>query len=276
MRSWWVVVLALVAGLAAPVPASAVVVVRSPAECAAALDCTATEIDRMGMAERLAFLRLVQSGPAAGLGAADRWRNIEGVISFFLDRGLGAPGTWVSHVDAAILEGIERGVAIALGRSTDGFGNPGSARWADYLTRLHRGELTVRNVHDRAWSEAEQASTEHGAALAEQVHGVPPTAVERRFFLFSEFYRWALRNRPALLDLLLVHGALLDPVLVVRRVPFVDWLTDVRESTPSRKGCEIAYAYAGLDPVGGTFSTLELLLAYVPELFEEFRAQPAA
>ncbi|MCE6997129.1 hypothetical protein LZG04_20320 [Saccharothrix sp. S26] len=269
-RSAWVVVLAVVAGLVAPVPARAVD--RSPAECAAALDCTAAEIDRMTMAQRLEFLRLVQSGPAAGLGAADRWRNIEGVIEFFRDHGLGTPGTWISHVDAAILEGVERGVALALGRSTDGFGNPGSARWADYLTRLHRGELAVRNVHDRAWSEAEQASTEHGVALAEQVHGLRPTAVERRFFLFSEFYRWTLRNRPAVLDLLLIYAALLNPVLVLKRVPFVDWLTDVRESVPSRKGSELAYAYARLDPVNGAFSTVDLLLAYIPELFEEFQA----
>ncbi|GAB2960095.1 hypothetical protein [Saccharothrix stipae] len=268
-RFAWVVALALVAGLSVPSPAMAVG--RSPGECAVSLDCTAAELDRMGMGERLEFLRLVQSGPAAGLGASDRWRNIEGVLSFFRDRGLGAPGTWVSHVDAAILEGIERGVAIALGRSTDGFGNPGSVRWADYLTRLHGGELTVRNVHDRAWSEAEQASTEHGVAVAEQRHGLRPTAVERRFFLFSEFYRWVLRNRPVVLDLLLVHGVLLNPVLVVRRVPFLDWFTDVRESTPSRKGSEMAYAYAQLDPVHGAFSTVELVLAYIPELFEEFQ-----
>ncbi|MFE9750453.1 hypothetical protein ACFYOT_36585 [Saccharothrix saharensis] len=270
MRSAWVVVLALVAGLVAPVPAMAVV--RSPGECATSLDCTAAEIDRMTVAQRLEFLRLVQSGPAAGLGAPDRWRNIEGVLAFFHDHGLGTPGTWISHVDAAILEGIERGVALALGRSTDGFGNPGSARWAAYLTRLHRGELTVRNEHDRAWSEAEQASTEHGVAMAERLHGLRPTAVERRFFLFSEFYRWSLRNRPVVLDLLLVYGALLNPVLILRRVPFVDWLTDVRESTPSRKGSEMAYAYAQLDPVNGAFSTVDLLFAYIPELFEEFQA----
>ncbi|MFI9011169.1 hypothetical protein ACIGNX_28430 [Actinosynnema sp. NPDC053489] len=269
-RAAWVVVLSLVAGLLVPVPALAEA--RPAGECAVSLDCTAAEIDRMAIGERLEFLRLVQSGPAAGLGASDRWRNIEGVLLFFRDHGLGAPGTWVSHVDAAILEGIERGVAIALGRSADGFGNPGSARWADYLTRLARGELAVRGTHDRAWSEAEQASTEHGVAVAEQVHGLRPTAVERRFFLFSEFYRWALRNRPAVLDLLLLYGGLLNPVLVLRRVPFVDWLTDVRESAPSRKGSEMAYAYARLDPVNGAFSTVELLLAYIPELFEEFQA----
>ncbi|MEU4743119.1 hypothetical protein AB0G02_22010, partial [Actinosynnema sp. NPDC023658] len=114
-RFGWVVVLALVAGLVSPVPAWAVG--RSAGECAVSLDCTAAELDRMDVAERLEFLRLVQSGPAAALGASDRWRNIEGVLEFFRDHGLGAPGTWVSHVDAGILEGVERGVALALGRS---------------------------------------------------------------------------------------------------------------------------------------------------------------
>ncbi|MBY8853077.1 hypothetical protein K7G98_34540, partial [Saccharothrix sp. MB29] len=169
----------------------------------------------------------------------------------------------MSHVDAAILEGVERGIALALGLSTDGFGNPGSARWAEYLTRLSRGELTDRGAHDRAWSEAEQASTEHGVATAEQAHGLRPTAVERRFFLFSEFYRWSLRNRPAVLDLLLVNAVLFNPLMVLRRVPFVDWFTDVRESAPARKGCEIAYANARLDPVSGVFATLDLLLSYL-------------
>ncbi|MFD1050104.1 hypothetical protein ACFQ1S_33575, partial [Kibdelosporangium lantanae] len=185
------------------------------------------------------------------LGAGDRWGNIEGVISFFRDHSMGAPGTWVSYVDSGIVEGIERGVVIALGRSDDGYGNPGSARWASYLTRLHNGELTVRDEHDRAWSEAEQASTDHGVDLAENVHGIKPSAVERRFFLFTQFYRWTLRNRPAVLDMLLVSGGLINPVLPFQRVPFLDWFTDVSNPVPSRKGCEVAYAVARLDPVAG-------------------------
>ncbi|GGP78810.1 hypothetical protein [Saccharothrix coeruleofusca] len=272
-RLGWLIVVALLAGLPAPGTASAAA--RSPADCAAALDCTAAEIDRMAMDERLELLRALQRGPAAVFGATDRWRNVEGVIAFFRDRGLGAPGTWVSHVDAGILEGIERGVAIALGRSTDGFGNPGSAEWADYLIALRRGELAERAAHDRAWSEAEQAATDHGVVLAERVRGLRPTAVERRFFLFSEFYRWTLRNRPAVLDLLLVHGVLVHPVLPLRRVPFVDWFTDVGNPVPSYEGCQVAYAHAELDPVSGSFGTLELLLAYLPELFEEFRGDRA-
>ncbi|MGB3444476.1 MAG: hypothetical protein WBA97_37535 [Actinophytocola sp.] len=256
--------LALVTGLAP-------VAVAAPS-CTSTLDCSAAEIDGMSMAERLEFVRDMQSGPAVALGATDRWRNIEGVITFFRDRGLGAPGTWVSYVDAGIVEGIQRGIAIALGWSTDTGGNPGSAKWASYLTRLSTGQLTSRAAHDRAWSEAEQASTEYGNTMAE-ANGVPATAVEWRFYQFSEMYRWALRNRPFALDLLVIYGPLISPGLVKARVPFYDWFTDVSEAAPSTKGCEMAYGFAELHPITGVFGIAGLFLAYMKELFEEYQAQ---
>lgn len=245
---------------------------RTPADCAAALDCTAADIDLMTMAERLEFVRTMQSGPGAQLGVTDRWRNIEGVITFFRDHDLGAPGTWVSYVDAGIVEGIERGIAIALGRSDDGFGNPGSARWATYVTGVAEGTWTTRAAHDRAWSEAEQASTEYGVALAES-HGQYATGVEQRFYQFSETYRWALRNRPFALDLLAVFGPLIHPDLARLRVPFYDWFTDVRESAPSAKGCELAYGFAQLHPIAGVLGAAGLFLAYVTELFDEYQTR---
>jgi hypothetical protein len=269
-RLGWIAVLSLLVTFI--VPTNAAAAGRTPAECAAALDCTLAEIDLMSMPDRLEFVRLMQSGPAAQLGATDRWRNIEGVITFFRDHGMGAPGTWVSYVDAGIVEGVERGIAIALGRSQDEFGNPGSRKWANYLTRLHAGELAVRNVHDKAWSEAEQAATDHGVTVAEKVHRIKPTAVERRFFMYSEFYRWTLRNRPAVLDLLAVYGGLIHPELARQRVPFLDWFTDVGNPVPARKGCEVAYSAARLDPIAGLFTTLDLLLAYLPDLFEEYQS----
>lgn len=146
-------------------------------------------------------------------------------------RGSGAPGSWVSYVDAGILEGIERGIVIAQGRSADTFGNPGSLRWASYLTELRDGLLTARSVHDKAWSEAEQASTEHGVALAVKVHGVPASGVEQRFYQFS--------TRP--------NG---------RQVNFLDWFTDVGNSTPSRRGADLAYGLAEFNLPGGTLSVL--------------------
>lgn len=259
-----VVSVALLTGLA---PAA----VAAPS-CTSTLDCTVAEINEMSMAERLDFVRDMQSGPGAQLGATDRWRNIEGVITFFRDRGLGAPGTWVSYVDAGIVEGIQRGMAIALGWSTETGGNPGSAKWASYLTRLSTGQLTTRAAHDRAWSEAEQASTEYGNTLA-VTNGVPPTAVEWRFYQFSEMYRWALRNRPLALDLLALYGPLIHPDLAASRVPFYDWFTDVSESAPSYKSCEMAYGFAELNPITGVLGMAGLFLAYTKELFEEYQAQ---
>lgn len=261
------IVAVLLVGLATPA-------VAAP-DCKSTLDCTVDEINEMSMPERLEFVRDMQSGPAAALGATHRWRNIEGVITFFVDHDLGAPGTWVSYVDAGIVEGIQRGIAIALGWSTDTGGNPGSAKWASYLTRLSTGQLTTRAAHDRAWGEAEQASTEHGNALAE-AHGVPATAAEWRFYQFSELYRWALRNRPFALDLLAVYGPFIHPDLARARVPFYDWFTDVSESAPSYKGCELAYGFAQLHPIAGVLGMAGLFLSYVRELFEEYQAQRVA
>jgi hypothetical protein len=256
-------VAALLIGLATPVAAAP--------DCTSTLDCSLDEINAMSMSERLEFVRDVQSGPAAGLGATDRWRNIEGVITFFADHDLGAPGTWVSYVDAGIVEGIERGVAIALGWSTDTGGNPGSTRWASYLTRLSTGQLTTRATHDRAWSEAEQASTDYGDTVA-RARGVPATAAEWRFYQFSEVYRWTLRNRPFALDLLAIYGPLIAPGLAGARVPFYDWFTDVSESAPSYTGCELAYGFAQLHPIAGVFGMAGLFLSYVKELFEEYQS----
>lgn len=263
MKRLAVLTLAFALGLPAA-PAAA----DTPTSCAVTLDCTAEDINRMTMNERLTFVRAMQSGHGADLGVSDSWRNIEGVITFFRDKGLGAPGTWVSYVDAGIVEGIERGLAIARDPSADDFGNPGSQLWADYITGSHPN----RAAHDRAWSLAEQASTEHGVALAEG-HGQYATAVEERFYLFSETYRWALRNRPVGLDLLLVYGWLIDPGLAGQRIPFYDWFTDVRESAPSYRGCEMAYGFAQLHPIEGVFGFAGLFLSYVTSLFEAYSAE---
>jgi hypothetical protein len=157
-------------------------------------------------------------------------------------------------------------MALAKGLPGGDFGNPGSAKWATYIT----GDWPTRAAHDKAWSEAEQASTEHGVAVAE-AHGQHATGVEQRFYQFSEIYRWVLRNRPAALDALAVFGPLIDPDLAKLRVPFYDWFTDVRESAPSYDGCEMAYGFAKLHPIEGAFGMAGLFLAYVTELFDEYR-----
>lgn len=269
----FVVLLAAVAA-----PASAAAVTRGPEECAASLDCTTDEINLMSMSERIDFVRAMSSGPAAELLPGHdpyRWRNIEGIISVFRDRGLGAPGSWISYVDSGIVEGIQRGLAIASGRSEETGGNPGSKLWAEYVLRLKNGELTKRADHDRAWSEAEQASTEHGVYLSEEVHGEPPNPADERVYQFSEVYRWVLRNRPVFFDAITGLGARLNPQMRAAEVPFYDWFTDVTNPAPSRKGGHMAVDFANLNVPGGLANGLDLLLAYLPEMFKEFQRDTA-
>ncbi|MBK1785888.1 hypothetical protein [Prauserella cavernicola] len=264
-------VLTLLTSVAAP---SASAQSRDPLGCATTLDCSLAEIDAMTMPDRLEFLRAMSEGPAADIvgGHAPRWGNIEGIIAFFAAHEMGASGTWVSYVDAGILEGIERGIAIASGRGTDTFGNPGSLSWASYLQRLRDGELESRSAHDRAWSEAEQAATDHGVFVAEQVNGIAPSAVEQRFFAYSEFYRWALRTRPALLD---VVSPGVRPGETVQ-LTFVDWFTDVTNPVPARKGADLALDLAEFDLAGGPVSGLLLLHAYAIHLAPDYLAAARA
>ncbi|GAB2677767.1 hypothetical protein GCM10027271_43360 [Saccharopolyspora gloriosae] len=253
-------------------PASAAPV-RDGRSCAAALDCSALELERLPLSERLVFVRAIQDEIAAEYIPGFRhWRNIEGVIRFFDENGFGAPGTWVSYVDAAILEGVERGAAIALGRSEDDFGNPGSELWADYLRRSHRGELTDRWVHDPAWGNAEQASTEHGLRLA-AAHGAVASRVDEQIYEFSEFYRWLLRNPQT--ALLALNEALRGTVgLPLPPADFLRWFTDVTISEPTYRGGHLARDVAVPDPVAAPISALRLLLAYAPELLADDRVSP--
>lgn len=247
---------------------------RTPEVCAITLDCSAADIDVMSPADRLAFVRDMQAGPAQlVLAGFDRWRNIEGVLEFFIDHGWSTPGTWVSDVDAGILEGAERGLAIALGRSTDTFGNPGAPKWADYLTRLRDGELLAdRSAHDRMWGDAEQTSTDWGATIASR-RGHQPTDVQAEWFQFTQLYRFMLANRPVVLDEIGQLGALLDPVLGNFKIPFYDWVTDVRTDVPTRKGAEAFYRLVTLHVIGAGESSAALLAAYLPVMFDEFKAE---
>lgn len=238
------------------------------ATCADTLNCTAEDINTMSMPGRLNFVRELSAGAAAEVipGYAPRWGNIEGIIEFFTDRDMGAPGSWVSYVDAGILEGIERGIAIASGRGSETFGNPGAELWASYLTRLAAGRLSGRSAHDLAWSQAEQASTEHGVVLAEQVHGLRPSAAEERFYQFSDFYRWVLRSRPAVLDFLS------PPVRGGKQLTFLDWFTDVTNDVPTRKGGALAYDAGLFDAPAGAVDLIAVAAAYGDYLRADYLA----
>jgi hypothetical protein len=98
------------------------------------------------MAARLSYVRGMQSNFFGRLNAGNQYRAIEGVITFFNRNNLGPPESWISYVDAGIVEGIQRGGAITLGMSTNNGGNPGSELWATFMRGMRDGKLGDRGV----------------------------------------------------------------------------------------------------------------------------------
>ena len=113
--------------------------------CWTDLKCSFHQIEDMSLSTRLLYVQYMETR-FIPLNAGNQFRAIEGVIKFFISKGLGGSGTWVSYVDAGIVEAIQRGGAIALGIGKSKGGNPGSAPWADFLTKMKRKELKDRNV----------------------------------------------------------------------------------------------------------------------------------
>lgn len=113
--------------------------------CWTKLSCSYHQIESMSMPTRLSYVRYLEDR-FVPLKSSTQFRAIEGVIQFFIDEGIGGPGTWVSYVDAGIVEAIQRGGAIALGIGKSEGGNPGSAKWAEFLTNMKNGKLEDRDV----------------------------------------------------------------------------------------------------------------------------------
>jgi hypothetical protein len=80
------------------------------------------------------------------LDAWDQFRAIEGILGFFHENDLGKPNTWISYVDAGIVEGIQNGGANALGLHKKDGGNPGTEKWTQFLQTMKNGGYANRDV----------------------------------------------------------------------------------------------------------------------------------
>ncbi|KAI9744696.1 MAG: hypothetical protein M1835_002677, partial [Candelina submexicana] len=242
--------------------------------CWISLSCTFKEIEATSMSSRLDYVRYMQYAHFGPLKADNQFRAIEGVIEFFISEKLGAPGTWVSYVDAGIVEAIQRGGANALGLSTATGGNPGSEKWASFLTRRKNGGLTDRDDHDPAWSESEQTATEYGKLKAETTAGVSPATKEQlRWYQFTQLFRAIMRNRSKVILLIRATFIFTNPGLAFAAEAFIDWLTDITSDLPTRLGCEVAYTLSELDlPLGANLiNDAKLLGALLPKLYKIYK-----
>lgn len=231
------------------------------ARCAVSLDCRWTDFDRMDMAQRMEFVLALQRDSADRIVPGfDRWAAIYGVTWFFRDFHLGAPGSWVSTVNAVGLEAVERATAQVLGLPGGDYGNPGTHTWADYLDALREGRLEARSAHDAAWSRGEQAAIDHAQQVAVSHHR-PPTPQEQVFLQNSDLLRWAMRNEPAVLDGLTSAGG--DRPTAIERLSLFHWLTDVRDPVPWRHSAEVSWKLAHGDLLGLLPAGANLLLRYL-------------
>lgn len=100
----------------------------------------------MTMSTRLDYVRTMQSKFFGPLHAGNQFRAIEGIIKFFVENDLGKPNTWISYVDAGIVEGIQNGGANTLGLHKKNGGNPGTEKWTQFLQTMKNGGYANRDV----------------------------------------------------------------------------------------------------------------------------------
>ncbi|KAL9045518.1 MAG: hypothetical protein Q9214_001451 [Letrouitia sp. 1 TL-2023] len=238
------------------------------------LSCSFHEIEDMNMDTRLEFVRYMEAVHFDKLNSANQFRPIEGVITFFIDENLGSPGSWVSYVDAGIVEAIQRGGAIALDLGSFDGGNPGSPKWNTFLTEMKNGELDDRNDHDYTWSIAEQTATEYGKTSAETTSMVGrPTKQQLRWYQFTQLFRAIMRNRKKIILAIRVLFALTNPPLALAAEAFIDWLTDTTNIKPTQIGCKIAWGLSEFDvPLGANLiDDAKLLKALLPKLYDAYK-----
>jgi hypothetical protein len=230
--------------------------------CQDTLSCSFWDIESASMQARLEYMQYMQASHFGELNATDRLLAIEGVILFFLSESLGEPGSWVSHVDAGIIEGIQSGAALALSlpvavSAPPADNNPGITVWASYydVQRSPDGFLT-RQAHDSAWGEAEATSTEWAKVeVADAVAQPPATRRELNWYEFTKLFRWILRNEDSTILLLrpfvfpernTVQVALTrSSIFLTHADDFVFWLTDTTRVEPALCGSQAAWAVAG-------------------------------
>lgn len=123
------------------------VAVLEPADvCWKNLACSINDIESMGMADRVEFMKYMASNKLGPLVSTNQFRAVEGIMDFFIRKELAGHQSWLSLINAAVVEAIQRGAAISLGLSNNTGDNPGTERWVEFFNQRKMGKLTDRIV----------------------------------------------------------------------------------------------------------------------------------
>ncbi|KAK2783525.1 hypothetical protein FQN53_009148 [Emmonsiellopsis sp. PD_33] len=243
--------------------------------CWEQLDCTISQIEAMSMTSRLEFVKYMSTWHLQQLHSIDQFRALEGVIAFFMRKGIAGYGSWLAMVHAAVIEAVERGAAISLGLSSGTGGNPASRKWADYFHQRRAGRLTDRSSHDISWAIAEQTAIDYGVRRADTALGVKkPSSRVMRWMQFTRIYRTAMQYRRTILWLMRMGFTFTSPSVPVATEAFLDWVTDVTDATSIGFLADVAWTFSALglsvdgeDPIADS----EVMLGIATEFWEMFQ-----
>ncbi|EEP81054.1 predicted protein [Uncinocarpus reesii 1704] len=243
--------------------------------CWNSLDCSMGQIEAMKMKDRLAFLQFMARWKLGPLVSVNQFRAVEGTMDFFIRKSIGGQKTWMSYVNAAVVEAIQRGAAISLDESQNTGGNPAALKWADYFDQRKAGKLMDRDTHDRAWALAEQTAVEYGIRVADSKPDIQaPTLREQRWQYSTKIYRMLMQYRRTLLWLIKTAFTFTNPSLPMASEAFMDWFTDVTDASSTGfladvvwRLCALGLSWDGEEPIQEGQAIFEL----ATDFWEEFQ-----
>ncbi|KAI5307472.1 hypothetical protein KEM55_008200 [Ascosphaera atra] len=233
----------------------------------------------MAMQDRLSFLKYMVVNKLTVLDAADQAGAVKGLMNFMIGKKLARTKTFLSCINAAVLESLQRGAAMALGVSKDTGGNPGTIKWAEFFHKYQKGLLKTRDDHDLAWAMAEQRAVDYGVLLADTLPGIErPTNRMLRFVKLSWLYRSIMMYRRTIIWFMRLSFAFTNPSVAFASEEIINWLTDVSHAESVEFLGEVSWALSALafaeaeknDPLGDA----EVALKLITGLWEGFKMRP--
>jgi len=181
---------------ASPLLAERQATARWPA-CQDTLACPLSVIQTVPFSDRLIYLVSMQVRHLGGpYRCTNEFKAVEGLLQFFTDKGVGSTyNTTISYATASVMEAIQRGAAIATGRSRDTFNNPASALYGNLIRDIRLGNVFKdRAAHDKAWSRALETALNHGVDLSVRAN-VRASVNARRWLNFVNVYNILAQNQ---------------------------------------------------------------------------------
>ncbi|KAJ9399273.1 hypothetical protein DTO282F9_3896 [Paecilomyces variotii] len=248
--------------------------VQMISSCWDLLNCSFEDIRDWQPVTRLHFLQYMQATHFPRLGSSDQFRDMEGITEFTMRKGIAGRGTWVSHVEAAAIEAVERAAAIVLKYSDDPGPNPGVIRWVSFFREQRRGGLGDRREHDQIWSVASLVAIEHGINRAKIANVSDPTARELFWVHGLIVHRELMQNRSIIV--FFVRAALIftNKSLAVTIERALEFFTRVNTPVPMKLWSEVVWQVGGVlfgYHVEGSPRDWELLRRIASQFWEEYQ-----